>query len=256
MSAPQNDTARFFDEVSGRYREKYGTSSPFHHYFFNQRLERTLEGLDLEGKDILDIGSGTGDLYDAVIERWPGARFHATDISAGMLARSRVPSERKFVGAAKDHPFATKRFDLITLLGVTTYMDDEELDRHLAFVADSLRPGGIAVVSFTNAHALDHWMRQLLKPLLRLFGPSDKVLSSGLRIHPRSAAEARRAIERHMKPTALVLLNQTVFPISRLLPGPSLALARRLERVPGSSAWKRWLSSDLLFRACRPADLA
>jgi SAM-dependent methyltransferase len=242
-----SEAAAFFDRVSGRYREKYGTGSPFHHYFFNQRLEKTLEGLDLAGKDVLDIGSGTGDLYDAVVQRWPDVRYYATDISTGMLAQSRVPAGNRFVGHACDHPFQQRHFDLITMLGVTTYMDDAELDRNLAFIANSLKEGGKAVITFTNSHALDHWLRTLAKPLLSVFGRKDKVLTN-LRIHPRSAAQARALIEKHLRVQDLVLLNQTVFPFSRMLPRPALALARRIGTVPGTPAWKRWLSSDLLFR--------
>ncbi|MBK7296750.1 MAG: hypothetical protein IPI91_08955 [Flavobacteriales bacterium] len=100
--------SKFFDSVSDRYKEKYGKKSAFHHYFFNQRLQKTLQGLDLSDKDVLDIGSGTGDLYDEVISRWPTTRFFATDISGGMLAQSRVPNDHKFVGHGYDNHSAPK----------------------------------------------------------------------------------------------------------------------------------------------------
>ena len=140
-----------------------------------------------------------------------------------------------------------RRQEIDETLGVTTYMDDAELDRNLAFIANSLKEGGKAVITFTNSHALDHWLRTLAKPLLSVFGRKDKVLTN-LQIHPRSARQARSRIEKHLRVQDLVLLNQTVFPFSRMLPRPALALARRIATVAGTPAWKRWLSSDLLFR--------
>lgn len=248
----ENDAARFFDRVSGTYRDKYGTTSPFHHYFFNERLEKALHGLDLAGKDVLDIGAGTGNLHEAVVARFPDVRFHATDVSAGMLAQSRIPPERRFVGHAYDHDLAVRRFDAIFMLGVTTYMDDAELERNLAFVAASLKPGGVAVITFTNKHGLDTIMRVVLRPLMRLLGRQDKVLSSGLRTHLHSYRGAMAKVSRHLCIQRWDLLNHTVFPFGLLLPGPSLWLAHRLGRRQGTAAWLRFLSSDLMVRASLP----
>ncbi len=137
--AQHEHAARFFDEVSGTYRDKYTARSPFHQYFFNERLEKATRGLDLSDSVVLDIGGGTGDLYAYLVQRFPQMRFHATDVSAGMLAQSPVPAERKFVGHAYDHTFATRSFDVIFMLGVTTYLAPEELEKNLAFMAASLK---------------------------------------------------------------------------------------------------------------------
>lgn len=249
MTKDSTLASEFFDSVSDRYKEKYGKKSAFHHYFFNQRLQKTLHGLDLSDKDVLDIGSGTGDLYDEVIVHWPTTRFFATDISGGMLAQSLVPNDHKFVGHGYDNHFTTKKFDLITMLGVTTYMDDEELEKNLAFIAKSLKPNGQVIVSFTNSHALDLWLRNLAKPILGLAGKKNKVMTSGVPIYPRSAAIARSTFARYFNSIELELLNQTVFPFSRLLPKPAIVIAKWIDQLPGNAAWKRWLSSDLLIKS-------
>ncbi len=243
--------ARFFDSVSGTYREKYGARSPFHQYFFNERLEKATRGLDLGDADVLDIGGGTGDLYDHLVQRFPRMRFHATDVSAGMLAQSPVPAERKFVGHAYEHTFPTRSFDVIFMLGVTTYLSPEELVKNLVFMAASLKPGGRVVITFTNKHGLDTWTRVLARGPMRWLGSKGKVLASGLRLYTYSASEARVILGRQFQVEQLDVLNHTVFPFNLLLSGPSLRLARLLSRAKGAPAWQRWMSSDLLFRAIR-----
>lgn len=248
MSQQHEQAARFFDAVSGTYRDKYKDASPFHRYYFNERLWKATRDLDLAGKDVLDVGSGTGDLYDHLIARYPTMRFHATDVSAGMLAQSPVPADRKYTGHAYDHPFTQRTFDAIFMLGVTTYLAPEELEKNLAFIARSLKPGGIAIISFTNKHGLDTLVREALRPLMRLFGSKGKVLSSGLRTRNYAKGEAERTLRRHFIIDRIDVHNHTVFPFGLLLPGPSIALAQRLARKRTVPAWLRVLSSDLLFR--------
>lgn len=249
QAAQHEQAARFFDSVSGTYKDKYKDRSPFHHYFFNERLEKATRDLDLSNADVLDIGSGTGDLYDHLVQRFPAMRFHATDVSAGMLAQSAVPAERKYTGHAYDHPFATRTFDAIFMLGVTTYLTPEELEKNLSFIARSLKPGGVAVITFTNTHALDTWMRALARGPMALFGKKGNVLSSGLKLWMYANGEVRSIMGKHFQLERMDVLNHTVFPFNLLLPGFSLAIARRLAKAKDSPAWLRWLSSDLLVRA-------
>lgn len=244
-----DEAASFFDRISGTYRDKYAEKSPFHRYYFNERLTKAIQGLDLDGKDVLDIGSGTGNLYDALIGRFPRMRFHATDVSAGMLAQSRVPEERKFWGHAYDHNFEARSFDAIFMLGVTTYLTPEELERNLDFISKSLGPGGVAILTFTNKHGLDSLIRAVFRLPLRLFGSKDKVLASGLRTRAYSIRQVRRLLAPFLKIQQEEVHNHTVFPLNILLPGASLRLAKRLARVEGAPAWLRFLSSDLMIRA-------
>ena len=248
-SAQHEQAARFFDGVSGTYKDKYKDRSPFHRYFFNERLEKATRDLDLSDADVLDIGSGTGELFEHLIARFPRMRFHATDVSAGMLAQSPVPQERKYVGHAYDHAFPVKRFDAVFMLGVTTYLTPEELEKNLAFIARSLKPGARVIITFTNSHALDSWMRNLARMPMRLFGAKGNVLSSGLKLWMHGHADVRRIMGRHFGIERVEGLNHTVFPFNLLLPGLSLWSAHRLSRVQGAPAWLRWLSSDLLVRA-------
>ncbi len=250
MSAQQHEqAARFFDRVSGTYRDKYAHQSRFHRYYFNERMEKATRGLDLANADVLDIGGGTGNLFDHLVERFPAMRFFATDVSAGMLAQSRVPKDHQYTGHAYDHPFTTRSFDAIFMLGVTTYLSPEELEKNLVFIARSLKPGGQAIISFTNKHGLDTLVRETLRTPMRWFGSKKKVLSSGLRTRNYSLAEVRRVLAAHLRITQVDVHNHTVFPLGLLLPGLSIAMARKLARMKSTPAWLRFLSSDLLVRA-------
>lgn len=233
------------------YREKYGRTSAFHHYFFNERLQKAIAGLQLSDKDVLDIGAGTGNLFDHLVQRFPTVRFHATDVSAGMLSQSSIPANMRFVGPAYDHNLAVRKFDTIFMLGVTTYMEPQELERNLTFIADSLKPDGMAVITFTNKHGLDTMLRILLRKPLRLLGDRNKVLASGLPTYTFSRADVVNALHGKLHVERWDLLNHTVFPFNLLFSGLSLGLAKRLSRHRGTPAWLRFLSSDLMVHLNR-----
>lgn len=242
-------TKRFFDRLAPEYGERYEGKERFHDHFFQERTEKAVRDLDLADRDVLDIGSGTGDLYAKLITRFPDMRFLATDISAGMLARSKVPADQRILGHAYDHDFGDRRFHAIFMLGVSTYMDRQELEKNLAFAAHHLAPGGTFTATFTNKHALDSWTRAFSRLPLRLFGEGGHVLTSGLRIHSYGFREASALVEQHFTIKGWDLLNHTVFPMNRLLPRLSVRLARSLSGRKGTSTWLRFLSSDLMVRA-------
>ena len=245
----QGRVIRFFDRVAPDYGVRYDGKDRFHDHFFQERSTKAIRGLNLEDRDVLDIGSGTGDLYVKLIAQFPSMRFLAMDVSAGMLAHSKVPPSQRLLGHAYDQDLGDRRFHAIFMLGVTTYMDQQELEKNLIFASRHLAPGGTLTVTFTNRHALDSWNRGLARHFLRLSGQGDHVLTSGLRIHSYSFRETRSLLERHFSIKNWDLLNHTIFPINRLLPGLSVQLARGLSGLKGTATWLRFLSSDLMVHA-------
>lgn len=221
--------AAYFDRISSGYSDRYGDRNPFHSYFFRQRLKAATAPFAFDGKSVLDIGAGTGALYDELIRRCPGVDYFACDISADMLAQSAIPPERTFVGSAAQIALPRNRFDFIYSLGVTTYQDPAELASNWRFIADHLAPGGTAVVSFTNRTALDHAMRtamKIAKPLVRtgVFGQSFATYAYRL----TEVEDMARVVG--LRVARAVFLNQTVSPFNTLAPRPSVALARLIER--------------------------
>ncbi|MCC6723098.1 MAG: class I SAM-dependent methyltransferase, partial [Saprospiraceae bacterium] len=122
---------------------------------------------DFNGKKILDIGAGTGGLYDFIIHKWPNCDYLATDISGNMLSQSNIPINRRLVGSLETLNFPKRQFDFIFLLGVTSYLQKSELVNHLTIIRGLLNENGRLVVSFTHKKSMDFWSRKMVKLFVR-----------------------------------------------------------------------------------------
>ncbi len=246
MEAPKTEVADFFNTIAGNYRDKYSGKNAFLYYFFNERLDESTRGFDFRNKKILDVGAGTGNLYDRLLSIEPSIEYYATDIAGGMLEQSLIPPERRFVGRFDEIALPVDQFDYIFLLGVTTYLDDEELTRTLEGVASALAPDGRAVVTFTNQGSLDWKTRRVIKAFGRNLMPKRYVLSQDFRVYPRSLKRVEAKFGTLLSVEDVRWLNHTVFPFNQLARGPSVALARKIHRMKGKVRLKSSLSSDFL----------
>jgi ubiquinone/menaquinone biosynthesis C-methylase UbiE len=118
-------------------------------------LAALAEAGELQGRRVLDLGCGTGDLTLALLDA--GAEVTAIDVSPGMvdLARRRVrhfrPAARPprfVVAAAEQLPFAGGAFDVVIGRFILHHLD---LERAPAEIARVLAPGGIAVFAENSA---------------------------------------------------------------------------------------------------------
>ena len=83
---------KFYKEHLQKYGEDIRGLGWFEKEEYQRRFQIAIKGLDLSGRQILDIGCGFGGLYDA-IERFPGIRYFGIDILPEMIqiARKRHP---------------------------------------------------------------------------------------------------------------------------------------------------------------------
>lgn len=249
MLEQSNRVSSYFDQISSGYSGRYQERNAFHSYFFRQRLKAATDDFAFEGKSVLDIGAGTGALYDELVRRCPTVDYFACDISPQMLAQSAIPADRAFVGRVSEVTFPRENFDFIYSLGVTTYQEPAELAANWRFIADRLAPDGTAVVSFTNRVSLDHAARSvlsILKPIIKkgVFGQSFATFT----YRPAEVEEMARTAG--LRLTRTVFLNQAVSPFNTLLPKPSVALARAVERR-APAALLPFLSADFVVFAER-----
>jgi SAM-dependent methyltransferase len=236
----------FFDVVSEEYRGKYEKRQIFHNYFFNQRLEQATEGLDFRGKTILDIGAGTGNLYDYIVAKDDSIDFYACDISAKMLEQSNIAPEKRFVGKCYEIDFPVRRFDYIFMLGVTTYLNADEMEKTAEFIYRDLADDGTAIITFTNRQGFDTITRTLSKNIIRLFKLKNKVISQSFQIYTYSLNQVKSLYQNKLRMQEARFINQTIFPFCYALPKLSVTLARRLAGKLKNKRAAARLSSDFI----------
>jgi SAM-dependent methyltransferase len=141
-------------ESLARFDDAYMRSYPY--------LERYLDDLQVEGRDVLEVGLGYGTVGQILAER--GAGYHGADIAAGPVAvmRDRLrwsgrPDDAAVVQAsALELPWQEATFDLVVSIGCLHHTGD--LPQAVSEVHRVLVPGGTAFVMLYNAHSF----RQLI----------------------------------------------------------------------------------------------
>ena len=200
------------------------------------RLAAVLELLGAEGGELLEVGTGTGRLLEALHER--GWSVTAIDAAAGMvdLARARVPDAagRIVVARAEELPFPSEAFDAAVAIGVLEYTRMDVALRELVRV---LRPGGRAVLGFRADTPTTVWQRSVVLPSARRL---KSVIPVGRPLPPsRPRPIALRELHEIISSAGLVVeraeaVGATVVPdpLDRLIPRLAYRTARRAERSP------------------------
>ncbi|MCB9282506.1 MAG: class I SAM-dependent methyltransferase [Lewinellaceae bacterium] len=230
MESQRKSVQSFFDRLAPNYRQRYEGKQPFLKYLHEERLEKAVDGLDLSGKTVLDIGAGTGILYDhllrARVHTREGFAYYSCDISEAMLAESRIPPDRRWVGTPRECSFPVPSFDAIFLLGVTTYLTKAELEDMLDFIATHRSPGGMAVLSFSNRESWDFQFRRFVAPLLPKRLLRKTVLGQAFPFRGYSVREVWEMLPDGVGIEKVVWMNATAFPFSRIFPGASVRLSK------------------------------
>lgn len=246
MDTSTKEIGEFFDEISDTYGDKYSGSDAFHAYFFRERLEESVRGLEVRGCRVLDVGAGTGNLFEHLVNIDADVDYYATDISSGMLERSQIPANRRFLGKISEVALPVQDFDLVFILGVTTYMNDGELESTISHVKALLRKGGRLVVTFTNQESIDWQIRRIFKALGRNFMSRRTVLAQSFTVYPRRLDTLTNQYKNDFEIEDVRGLNHTVFPLNQVMKGTSVYAAKRIHAMTHSKI-KHYLSSDFLM---------
>jgi ubiquinone/menaquinone biosynthesis C-methylase UbiE len=159
----KNTAKDFFNTISGSYKHKYSEKDIFHYYFFTERLEKTTSGLELDNKKILDVGAGTGDLYDYICNKSNVAAYTATDVASGMLGNSNIPKERQMLGEVTSLALPLTDYDYVFMLGVTTYLTIDQMKSHLLYFKKVINENqGTLIITFTNSRGFDNFLEHYL----------------------------------------------------------------------------------------------
>ena len=207
-TASQQDEQETKPETGNRYDEMAGGYARYWAPVLRVAAERLLDDLaphlnGRRGVELLDVGTGTGTLAMAALERWPGVRVTGIDPSGGMLevagqqAAQRLPAAaaRRFVrrvAPADRMPFDAGSFDAAMSSFVLQLVPSRAAA--LREIRRVLRPGGVmAWVAWqrtTRAFEPDRLANEVLDEFG--FDPPEPDARPGDIASPGSAADTMR----------------------------------------------------------------
>jgi SAM-dependent methyltransferase len=125
---------------------------------------------------ILDVGCGTGLLFDRLSEALPDAGLFGVDPSAGMLgvARGKAGGRAALTRAAAERlPFRSGSFDLVLTVSALHYW--REPAAGVREIRRVLRPGGQVAITgwcldYLTTRAIVGWLRLTGRPLGQVLG--------------------------------------------------------------------------------------
>ena len=126
---PQTYLAEMLDEIPG-YEEL-------------QDAVAAATDTGVPARDVLELGTGTGETALRVLARHPGARWTGIDADEAMLARARerLPGAELWLSRLED-PLPPGPFDLVVSALAVHHLDGDGKRDLFARVARALRPGG------------------------------------------------------------------------------------------------------------------
>jgi demethylmenaquinone methyltransferase/2-methoxy-6-polyprenyl-1,4-benzoquinol methylase len=134
-----------FDRISGVYDlMNQVMTAGLHHAWRRRAADLALAGASGDGREVLDVATGTGDLAIELARR--GAEVIGSDFSEQMLvhAREKAPQITWEWANAMELPYADDRFAAATVgFGARNFSD---LERGIGEMARVVRPGGRVVV--------------------------------------------------------------------------------------------------------------
>lgn len=247
MNSQRDQVKVYFDELAASYSKKYSTARPYHAYFFHKRLLLATQDFDLEGKTILDIGGGTGALYDYLEENVEKFDYFAFDISEKMLDQSNIPENQRFVGDLEKIDFPVKHFDFIFLLGVTTYLSKEELNKYLQFISRNSSLESTSIITFTNRSAIDYYLRKGVGLFAKTFYKNKSLLTQSFPTSSFSIAAIENLLKEQFHITKCQWFNFTYSPFNHIFPKFSVKFSKFLDAKLNSSPLQKLMGADIIL---------
>lgn len=161
-SLPHDDhlqaTRAYYDEFAERYEDRRdGRDSSGYHDLVDD-LEIDFLRRFGEGRDVLEVGCGTGLLLRRIADFARTAR--GVDLSPGMLEKARARGLDVTVGSATDLPFPDASFDVACAFKVLPHV--RELERAIAEMVRVVRPGGTILAELYNPVSLRGFVKRFL----------------------------------------------------------------------------------------------
>ena len=156
-------TRAYYDEFSARYEARRDGHDPGGYHDLLDELEVDYVERFGRGKDVLEVGCGTGLLLRRIAGFARTAR--GVDLSPGMLSHARERGLDVLEGSATALPFPDASFDVACSFKVLAHVED--IDRALSEMARVVRPGGYLLAELYNPLSF--------RGLAKRFGPAGKI---------------------------------------------------------------------------------
>lgn len=165
-SGSQDANREYYDAFSKGYERIRGENDPGGYHELLDRLEAGyVERFGL-GRDVLEVGCGTGLVLERISKFARSAK--GVDLSPGMLEKAKARGLDVVEGSATDLPFPDQAFDLTCSFKVLPHVPD--IDKALSEMARVLRPSGVLLAEFYNPRSF--------RGLIKRLGPALRVASN------------------------------------------------------------------------------
>ncbi len=161
--AGQSANREYYDAFAANYETGRGEQSQGGYHDLLDELESGFVRRFALGKDVLEVGCGTG-LVLQRIARFAGSA-RGIDLSPNMLERAKQRNLDVQLGSATELPFADGSFDVACSFKVLAHV--REIQTALSEMARVVRPGGHVIAEFYNPWSL--------RALVKRFGPAGRI---------------------------------------------------------------------------------
>ena len=148
----------YYDAFSARYEDRRGGNDPGGYHELLDELETEFLSQFGTGRDVLEVGCGTGLLLDRIRTFARSAR--GVDISPAMLRRASERGHDVREASATELPFEDETFDVTCSFKVLAHV--AEVPGALREMARVTKPGGYVVAEFYNRRSLRFLLKRLL----------------------------------------------------------------------------------------------
>jgi ubiquinone/menaquinone biosynthesis C-methylase UbiE len=154
--ASEHNSRAYYDDFSTGYERERGVG---YHRMIDDLEMQVLEPF-IEGRDVLEVGCGTGLILGRIAPRATSA--WGIDLSPGMLAAAQQRGLNVVLSSATELPFADESFDLVCSFKVLAHVPD--IRAALSEIARVTRPGGLMVLEFYNPWSLRYLAKRIAGP--------------------------------------------------------------------------------------------
>jgi len=209
----------YYDAFSEGYEAHRGPNDPGGYHDLLDELESEYVKRYGAGRDVLEVGCGTGLVLSRIRRFARSAR--GVDLPPGMLEKAQARGLDVVLGSATALPFADNQFDVTCSFKVLAHVPEIELA--LSEMVRVTRPGGVVLAEFYNPYSL--------RALLKRFGPAGRIAAAANESHVYTRFDSPFAIEKLLPAGAHLVGARGVRIVTPTAKVMQSALGRRLFRA-------------------------